>query len=178
MKRLLTVLAGVGLLVALAPPAVSGAAADTADTSFPIDEATQLEMHTRVDCKLATKQCDFFAGANLRTPDGPTGFPPDLWARQTTEMRSMDRLSYLNAQVDGNFFTKEFKEGGSNAITTIYFGAGPVDKYQITGTINPVSWQSGQPKTDADVIVCAQIQVVYAGVNITSPSTCSQTTFS
>jgi hypothetical protein len=30
---------------------------------------------------------------------------------------------------------------------------------------------------DADVIACAEIQVVYSGVNITSPSTCSQTTF-
>jgi hypothetical protein len=28
------------------------------------------------------------------------------------------------------------------------------------------------------VIVCTHIQVVYSGVNITSPSTCAQTTFS
>jgi hypothetical protein len=30
----------------------------------------------------------------------------------------------------------------------------------------------------ADVIACAHIQVVYAGVNITSPDACAQTTFS
>jgi hypothetical protein len=30
----------------------------------------------------------------------------------------------------------------------------------------------------SDVIACAEIQVVYPGVNITSPSTCAQTTFS
>jgi hypothetical protein len=28
------------------------------------------------------------------------------------------------------------------------------------------------------VIMCTRIQVVYSGVNITSPSTCAQTTFS
>ena len=178
MKRLIPALAGLGAVAAFATPAVGSAAADNADTAFPVDEVTQLEMHTRVDCRLATKQCDFTAAANLRTPEGATGFPPDLWARQTTELRSSDRLSYLEAKVNGNFFTKVFKEGGPNTITTIYNGDGPVDKYQITGTIEPLDWGTGQPKTDADVIVCAQIQVVYTGVNITSPSTCSQTTFS
>jgi len=31
---------------------------------------------------------------------------------------------------------------------------------------------------EADVIACSHIQVVYSGVNITSPDTCAQTTFS
>ncbi|MGZ4584334.1 MAG: hypothetical protein ACXVYI_08245, partial [Mycobacterium sp.] len=38
--------------------------------------------------------------------------------------------------------------------------------------------QTGQPKTDNNVIACTHVQVVYPGVNITSPSTCAQTTFS
>jgi hypothetical protein len=178
MKRLMPTLAGLGLVAAFATPTVSSAAVDTGDTSFPIDEVTQLEFHTRVDCQMATRQCDFTTAANLRTPDGVTGFPADLWARQSTEVRSSDRMSYLNVQAYGGPFTKVFKEGGPNVITTIYFGDGPPDKYQTTGTIQPTDWSSGQPKTNADVIVCAQIQVVYTGVNITSPSTCAQTNFS
>ena len=39
-------------------------------------------------------------------------------------------------------------------------------------------WQTGQPKTDADYIVCSHIQVVYNGVNITTPDACAQTTYS
>ncbi len=90
MHRMLAALAGVGLIAGVAPPS---AAVDSADTSFPIDEPTQLEMHSRVDCSMATKTCEFYTAANLRTPEGVTGFPDDLWARQSTEIRSMDRMS-------------------------------------------------------------------------------------
>jgi len=38
--------------------------------------------------------------------------------------------------------------------------------------------RTGQPRTDVPVIVCTHIQVVYSGVNITSPSTCAQANFS
>ena len=71
---------------------MASAALDTADTSFPINEFTQLEVHTTANCVLADNQCYFHAAANLRTPEGPTGFPPDLWARQTTTLRSSDRI--------------------------------------------------------------------------------------
>jgi hypothetical protein len=169
-------IAGVGLVLGSAPP--SSAAVDSADTTFPIDETTQLEMHTRVDCSMTTRTCEFSTAANLRTPDGVTGFPPDLWARQSTEIRSMDRLNYLDVKAYGGPFTKVFKEGGPDVVTTIYFGDGPPDKYVTTGTIWPTDYSTGQPKTDADVIVCAHVQVVYSGVNITSPSTCAQTRFS
>jgi hypothetical protein len=74
--------------------------------------------------------------------------------------------------------TRVFKAGGKREITTIYFGGGPVEKYRVTGQIQPTSSVDGQPMLNADVIICAEIQVVYTGVNITSPSTCSQTTFS
>jgi hypothetical protein len=70
------------------------------------------------------------------------------------------------------------KEGGSDVITTVYFGDGPPDKYQTTGRIDSADWSTGQPKTDVNVIVCTHMQVVYTGINITSPSTCAQTTFS
>lgn len=177
-RRVGLTLAAVGLVVALAPPAVSAAKANNGDSSFPINEFTQLEVHIRVNCMLATQNCNFDTQANLRTPDGVTGFPADLWSRQSTQLRSSDRLSYFETQINGGPLTKKFKEGGPEVVTTIFLGDGPPEKYSINGIISPVSWATGQPKTDGDVIVCANIQVVFGGNNITSPSTCAQTTFS
>ena len=113
----------------------------------------------------------------MLTPDGVAGFPPGLWARQTTEIRSSNRLAYLDTHASGQY-ERVMKSMGSDEITTVYFGEGPPDKYQTTGRIDSTDWQTGQPKTDNNVIACTHIQVVYPGVNITSPSTCAQTTFS
>ncbi|MBY0386929.1 MAG: hypothetical protein K2X56_02150 [Mycobacterium pseudokansasii] len=180
MRRLLTgapiVAVIAGLALAFAPAPHSQAASNTATTLFPIDNATQLETHTFVNCH-PNGSCDFVAGADLRTPEGVTGFPPDLWARQTTEIRPTNRLTYLDAHATGQF-ERVMKEGGSDVITTVYFGDGPPDKYQTTGVIDSTSWSTGQPSTNAGVIVCTHIQVVYTGVNLTSPSTCAQTNFS
>jgi hypothetical protein len=57
-------------------------------------------------------------------------------------------------------------------------GDGPPDKYQTVGRIDSTDGRTEQPRTDVNVIVCTHIQVVYNGVNVTSPSTCAQTTFS
>jgi hypothetical protein len=86
-------------------------------------------------------------------------------------------LAYLDAHATGQF-ERVMKAMGSDEITTVYFGEGPPDKYQTTGRIDSTDWSTGQPKTDVNVIVCTHIQVVYTGVNITSPATCAQTTFS
>ena len=51
------------------------------------------------------------------------------------------------------------------------------DKYQTTGVIDSTSWATGQPMTNVIVYVCTHMQVVYPGVNLTSPSTCAQTNF-
>ncbi|BCQ07049.1 hypothetical protein JMUB5695_00465 [Mycobacterium heckeshornense] len=174
-KRLVAALGGAGLMLGLAPS--SSAASNTATTLLPVDEATQLETHIVVDCHRATGSCDFTAGADLRTPDGVTGFPPDLWSRQSTEIRSTDRLAYLDVHANGQF-ERVMKSGGSDVITTVYFGDGPPEKYQTSGRIDSTDWRTGQPKTDVNVIACTHIQVVYAGVNLTSPSTCAQTGFS
>ena len=163
-------------MLTLAPPAISPAASNTATTLFPLDGPNQLETHTRLNCSNPIGTCDFTAGADMRTPDGVTGFPPDLWARQTTEIRSTNRLAYLDAHATSQF-ERVMKEGGTDEITTVYFGEGPPDKYQTTGRIDSTDWPTGQPKTDINVIVCTHIQVVYTGVNITSPSTCAQATF-
>jgi hypothetical protein len=164
-------------LAVVTPVAQSSAAVDTADASIPVDPVTTLEMHTTANCVRAEANCYFTAAANLRTPEGPTGFPNDLWARQTTTVRSSDRLVFLDSDFDAPN-TRMFKSVGPIEFTTIYFGGGPVEKYQIHGNSWPVDWNTGQPKLDADFIVCAHIQVVYAGVNLTSPDACAQTTFS
>lgn len=177
MMRLIAGFAAVGLMLTLLPSPISSAASNTATTLFPLDGANQLETHTLVDCHKADGHCDFTAEADMRTPDGVTGFPPSLWARQTTEIRSTNRLAYLDAHATGQF-ERVMKEGGSDMITTVYFGDGPPDKYQTTGRIDSTDWSTGQPKTDVNVIVRTHMQVVYTGVNITSPSTCAQTTFS
>lgn len=176
MKRLSMGVASVGLLIGLLPTPISQAASNTATTLFPVDEGTQLETHTFLNCH-SNGSCDFTAGADLRTPDGVTGFPPSLWARQTTEIRPTNRVMYLDAHATSQF-ERVMKEGGSDVITTVYFGEGPPDKYQTTGVIDATSWSTGQPMTNANVIVCTHIQVVYTGVNLTSPSTCAQTNFS
>ncbi|CAM4104497.1 hypothetical protein MB901379_04456 [Mycobacterium basiliense] len=176
MKRLMASPALAGLMLMFLPHPTSAAASNTATTLFPIDDATQLETHSFVDCH-PNGSCDFVAGANLRTPDGPAGFPPGLWARQTTEIRSSNRLAYLDAHATSQF-ERVMKAGGSDVITTVYFGEGPPDKYQTTGVIDSTSWSTGQPMTNVNVIVCTHMQVVYPGVNLTSPSTCAQTTFS
>ena len=165
------------VLALLTPTATSSAAVDTAVASIPVNAVDTLEVHTSADCVRATNQCFFTARANLLTPQGPIGFPDDLWARQSTTLRSMDRDVYLDSDFDAAN-TRMFKSLDRVEFTTIYFGGGPVEKYQLRGTTWPTDWATGQPKLDADYIVCSQIQVVYAGVNLASPPACSQTTFS
>jgi hypothetical protein len=185
MKRLAAVLATVlaavtvgGLLIGgLGVPAPSSAASNNGDSSFPLPDGTLLEVHVTANCPLADKQCYFTVAADRRAGDDIQGFPGDLWARQTTTLRSSNKLNNLETQVVAAN-TRQFKEMGRREITTIYFGGGPPEKYQISGQTQPTDWQTGLPMLNADYIVCAEIQVVYSGVNITSPTTCAQTTFS
>ena len=177
MKRLATLVAPGLLAATLAMPAVSVAATDTGDSSFPLPDGTTLEVHVKIDCPLAEKQCHFTIAPNRRAGDEILGFPDDFYGRQTTTIRSSNQLNYLEAQVVAPN-TRMYKEMGNRVMQTIFYGGGPPEKYVITGQIQPTDQQTGQPKLDADQIVCMQIQVVYSGVNITSPSTCAQTKFS
>jgi len=164
-------------MLALVPAGLARAASNTATTLFPLDGPNQLETHTFLNCFISDGHCDFTAGADMRTPDGVAGFPNDLWARQTVEIRSSNRMAYLDAHASGQY-ERVHKAMGNDEITTVYFGDGPPDKYQTTGRIDSTDWSTGQPKTDVNVIVCTHVQVVYTGVNTTSPATCAQTTFS
>lgn len=69
MTRLIPGCTLVGLMLTLLPAPTSAAGSNTATTLFPVDEVTQLETHTFLDCH-PNGSCDFVAGANLRTPDG------------------------------------------------------------------------------------------------------------
>ena len=177
--RLATAIAGVGLVLASATfvaPAVSSAASNNATNLFPLDGPNQLETYARLDCHGATGSCDFTVGADMKTPDGVTGFPHDLWSRQSTEVRSTDRLAYMDVHATAQY-DRVMKEGGTDEITTIYLAEGPPEKYQTTGRIDSTDWRTGQPRTNVNVILCTHIQVVYSGVNVSSPSTCAQANF-
>jgi hypothetical protein len=128
MKRLSSLVgsicAGMTMAFTLWMPAVSSAASNNGDSSIPLPDGTTLEMHTTLNCPLPDKQCYFTTQAQRRTGDGVEGFPGDLWARQTTTIRSMNEYSYLETQVVAQN-TRVFKAGGNREITTIYFGGGP-----------------------------------------------------
>ena len=97
-------------------------------------------MHVTANCVSADKQCYFTVAANRRSDAGVEGFPGDLWARQTTTLRSSNRLNNLETQVVADN-TRQYKEMGRREITTIYFGGGPPEKYQISGQTQPTDWQ-------------------------------------
>lgn len=181
MKRLasmLSVISATWLTLALVTPAAeSSAAIDTADASIPVDPVTTLEMHATANCVLAESNCYWDTAANLRVPEGPIGFPNDLWARQTTTVRTSHRDMWVETDFDAPN-TRMFKSMRDVEFTTIYFGGGPPEKFQLHGNSWPTDWRTGLPRTDSDLIVCTHIQVVYAGVNLTSPDACAQTTFS
>ena len=185
MKRFPAALCGLMLLLTLLPAAVSTAGSDTKVTLFPVNDTDQLETHAWLDCKLP-RTCDFIAGVQLRTPEGVTGFPDGLWAKQSTEVRSNNRTTYLDVHTAGGEGwyadrggpgTKVFKEGGNAVIQSMYNGAGPPEKYQTVGTIDVTDWSTGLPKTGDKIYVCAHVQVVYPGVNLTTPATCAKATF-
>ena len=177
MKRLVTALAGVGLILTLTPPAVAPAASNTATSLIPLNDGSQLETRATLDCHSANGSCDFTVAADRRTGDGVDGFPHDLWSRQSTDIRSMDRTLYLDVHATAQY-DRVMKDGGSDEVTTIYMGEGPPEKYQTVGRIDATDWHTGQPRLNINVISCTHIQVVYSGVNITSPSTCAQANFS
>src|ERR1700722_9135458 len=177
MKRLVTALAGVGLMLLLPPPAVAPAAVNNATTVTPLPDGTQLETFSRLDCHPANGSCDFTVGADRKSGDRVIGLPNDLWSQKSTTIRPNSRTAYLDVHATAHY-DRVMKDGGSDEVTTIYMGEGPPEKYQTVGRIDATDWHTGQPRLNIDVISCTHIQVVYSGVNITSPSTCAQASFS
>ncbi len=177
MMRLVTALAGVGLMLVLTPPAVAPAASNNATTLIPLPDGTQLETCARLDCHPANGSCDFTVGADRRTGDGVTGSRTTCGRGRAPTSAPTDRTLYLDVHATAQY-DRVIKDGGADEVTTIYMGEGPLEKYQTTGRIDATDWHTGQPRTNINVISCTHIQVVYSGVNITSPSTCAQANFS
>lgn len=154
MKRLLMIPASLTLLAALIPAATASAASETKTSLFPVNEFDQLQTHSFVDCS-APPLCRFTVGVQRQTPDGMAGFPPDLWARQSTEIRSSKRTAYLDVHTDGGegWFkdrggpgTKVFKDGTGAVIQSMYYGEGPPEKYQTNGSIDVLSTPPAAPR--------------------------------
>jgi hypothetical protein len=78
MMRLITGFAVVGSMLTFLPIPVSPAPSNTAATLTPLDGPNQLETHIFLNCLKSDGHCVFTAGADMRTPDGVTGFPPGL----------------------------------------------------------------------------------------------------
>jgi hypothetical protein len=170
--------AAVWSAVALVGPVPSaGAAVDTKVATIPVNAAQTLEMSATANCVTVEARCFVNTQANLRAPEGVVGFPGDLWARQTTTLRTMDRTVYTHFTFNVPN-TRSFKSLTDVEFTTIYFGGGPPEKFQFRAEVFPVDWRTGGPRTDVPLIVCSHIQVVWAGVNLTSPDACAQAAFS
>lgn len=175
MRRFAGITASLAALSTLVAPAIATAAENTETKSIPIDATTTLEIHATANC-VRNDQCYFTARANLLTPEGPTGFPPQFYARQNVTVRSSDRMSYMESDFNAPN-TREFKSITDNEFSTVYFDGGPPEKFTVNGNTRTLDWSTGQLKQDADYIVCSYIQVVYANVNLTSPTACAQTTY-
>jgi hypothetical protein len=159
-------------LVSQAAPAT--AAENTATRGIAVNEFDTAQIHVTANCVKADHQCYFNTLADLLTPDGTTGFPSDFYGRQNTTIRSTSRLVYMDADFDAAN-TRMFKSVNDTEFATVYFaGNAPV----MHGSARTVDWETGQPNTDAGFIACAFIQVVYGGINLTTPTTCAQTTYS
>lgn len=163
-------------LLALAvvnPTAVSVAAENTATRGIAINEFDTVQIHVTANCVKADNRCYFNTLADVLTPNGPTGFPPDFYAKQNTTIRSSNRLVYMDADFNAAN-TRILKSISDTEFATVYFaGNAPV----MRGSARTVDWSTGQPNTDADFIACAYIQVVYGGINLTTPTSCAQTTY-
>ncbi|CAN5346492.1 hypothetical protein BH09ACT7_BH09ACT7_06710 [soil metagenome] len=191
MKRYTAAIATALLAATLADPATAVAASNSATQSIAVDPATQIEMRVNANCVLAQGNCTFDTQANLLTPDGPIGFPGDLWARQTITVRSTDRNLWQETQFSApsgnppetkganhdNVLSKAYKSINNVEISVTYFGGGPLERFRVDGVSVPTDWSTGRPGTGAGFIACSQIQVVYGGVNLTTPTACAQTTF-
>ncbi|VEG58049.1 putative secreted protein [Mycolicibacterium aurum] len=191
MNRLAVACATALTAVALtsAPPVV--AASNTGISSIAVDPATQIQMHVNANCVAAQNRCYFDTAANLLTAGTAAGFPQDTWARQTITLRSMDRDAYQEAwysapagmprELKGanhdNVLSKLYKGLRDVEISVTYFGGGPLERFRTDGDSAPLNWSTGLPATGSDFIACSQIQVVYPGVNLTTPTACAQTTF-
>lgn len=190
MKRIFSLAAAVCAAAALTGPAVAGAATNSGMSSIPAPGGT-LEVHASADCVEAGARCSFNTQINLLTPQGQIGFPQEFWARQTVTLRSTDRSVWQEVSYSAptgappetkganinNVLSRSFKAVSGDELSVTYFGGGPLERFRTDGVAVQTDWATGKPTTKGGFIVCSNVQVVYSGVNFTSPPACAQTTF-
>ena len=174
MKRLSIGFAMALVAALVIPMAPASGAENTATKGIATNEFDTAQIHVTANCVKADNKCYFNTVADLLTPDGTTGFPPDFYGRQNTTIRSTNRLVYIDADFDAAN-TRMLKSISDTEFATVYFaGNAPV----MQGAARTVDWETGQPNTQAGFIACSFIQVVYGGINLTTPTACAQTTYS
>jgi hypothetical protein len=89
-----------------------------------------------------------------------------------------DARAYRAGENHDNVLSKLYKSLDDVEISITTFGGGPIERFTADGDSVPTDWRTGQPNTSANFIACSQIQVVYGGVNLTTPTACATTTFS
>ena len=173
MKRLASALAVIpaawlALTLVTPTPGVVGRAGQRRHL-VPVDEATQLE--DAHDCQLREGRATATsAPPPTCAPRRVDGFADDLWARQTTRM-----------QIDRTRAVLHRTRNSTRQHPDVQDRSSPTESPRSTSAADPVECTRSRQqsahrlghrsaKHDADYIVCAQIQVVYAGVNLTSPT--------
>ena len=192
MKRFAAASAAALLTAVLTHPATATAASDSDTTSIPVDPANQIR--NAGQCRLRGRAEPVLlqhrrqpadARRTDRVPRRRVGaadhhaaqFGPLAWEEASYSAPSGMPREIKGANHD-NVLSKLFKSTTNVEISVTYFGGGPIERFRIDGDSAPIDWGTGQPRTQADFIACSQIQVVYGGVNLTTPTACAQTTFS
>jgi hypothetical protein len=168
---------------------MAAAAVNSADAFVPVDDATKIQIHVTANCAGTT--CTFNTAANLVTPDGPVPLPPPTWARENITLRSSDRLVYQDVSYsapsgspavnrgswNGSVNSRQLKSENSALVSVTFNSGGSFEVFNVDGTSQPLDVATGQPRTQSNFIACADIQVVYPGVNLTTPTACTTTHF-
>ena len=89
-------------------------------------------------------------------------------------MASIEGLKGANHD---NVLSKAYKSISDYQVSVTYFGGGPMERFAVDGDSVQTDWSTGQPNLKGGFIACSDIQVVFGGVNVTTPSACAQTTF-
>ncbi|MUL46187.1 hypothetical protein FZI85_09440 [Mycobacterium sp. CBMA293] len=188
MNRLTAACAGALLTAtALMSPVTAAAAVNSADAFVPVDDGTKIQIHVTANCAGTT--CTFNTATNLVVGGNPVPLPPGTWARQNITLRSSNRNVYQDVSYsapsgsapvnrgswNGPVNSRQLKSENSALVSVTFNGGGTFEEFAVDGTSQTLDVRTGQPNTQANFIACADIQVTYPGVNLTTPTACATT---
>lgn len=174
---------------ALMSPVTAAAAVNSADAFVPVDDDTKIQIHVTANC--AGGACTFNTATNLVVGGNPVPLPPNTWARENITLRSSNRDVYQDVSYsaptgappinrgswNGPVNSRQLKSQNSALVSVTFNGGGTFEEFAVDGTSLPLDVRTGRPNTDANFIACADIQVTYPGVNLTTPTACATTHF-